>query len=230
MKKLLFILILFSRFISQAQIEKHALLLGPGLSYYAYKNSYSQGANPLNNSDYKVQDLLGVLRAGYFINDKTAAGVIVMYDAARTVQNSTNSGNNGTMDFRRNIVSAGVFGRRYKMFSENRFGIFCHLEALLQVGTSKTTNTTKQNGISGSSSDHGDITGYQIGFRPGFVFFVTPKIGLELSVGNISYSHTSSNVYTNGAKTNSTTNDNVNAGFAYSTFIFGLNFYLGGGK
>jgi len=66
------------------------------------------------------------------------------------------------------------------------------------------------------------------GIAPGFVFFATPKIGIETTIGNLGYTHYLNKYYSRdiGSQTESSTNQFA-ANIEASNIFLGINFYLG---
>lgn len=230
MKNTLLVFCILANGIAYGQAQKGALLLGPSFNYYQSSNS----SKPENVSSVKQESRSGGfdgnLRIGYFVSDKVALGILGGYSSGY----STNEYGNTVADFqssevRTHMNSVGLFGRAYKLYNENKFGFFCQLEALYQAGNSTTTEKEPLNGIQQITKSTADVHGFTIGLRPGVVYFITKKIGLESSFGNLSYTNrTQKNSLSSNAPASTTTSDVFNLAFGLNTFYLGINFYLGG--
>lgn len=234
MKTSFFILFIFLfAFFSRAQLNKSSQMAGLRISYSQNKNDNS--SLPVNGNITtnvtKQNNLNGAVSAGYFVENNFAIGIIIgtsitNYNTSQKV-NQINS--IGTYDRHDNekIAYAGLFLRPYKMISEAKFGFFGNLSAVYQKGisVSQYTQTLNSMGVEMYSED-GNIEGYSVAISPGIVFFITKKIGLEASFGNLSYSSITTIMQVNGQSQTTSINSGLNVNFSATTFNIGITFYL----
>ena len=180
MKKLIVIFLLLP-LVGMAQFNKGQVFLGGSMSV---QNQYlSDHSGPIVNT-------FGITpRVGYFINEKWALGGTAGYSS--TDQTNTNADINGRTVFKYNSISisAGFFGRRYFTISEK---FLFALEGNLSFSRSNSTSTYASTDAAGvlTSSSYSTLPSYGlgVGFRPLFIFFPSPKWGIEAGLGNLSVS------------------------------------------
>lgn len=142
-----------------------------------------------------------VPQVGYFLSDLTSLGI--------NLNISSNNFKTPTADLDRNIFEFGVFARFHKSLADN-FYIF--LQPSVGFGSGENDN------INGGSTD---LNTTNIRVSPGALYFVTPKIALEMNVGGFSYQQIKETTGGNEVKINT-----------YGLLVnlantnFGINFYL----
>jgi len=235
MKKTFLIFSILSSGLIYSQIERGTFLLGPSFNYSQNGNNNQPEDPTAYTQSGKSGAFNSALRLGYFVTNNIAVGVLGGYGSSFSNGESKNSSSvnpgyvqksNSTI----NLSSFGLFARTYKLFNENRFGFFCQLDGVYQIGNSKTTYTDDQSGVSQSSNTNGNVTGINLGLRPGVVYFITKRIGIEGMVGNLSYNHQTQQNYSNGQKTSKNSTNTLNTNFGLNSFYLGVNFYFGGKK
>lgn len=183
MKKLLLSLVAVSAlaFSTQAQTEKGKILLGGAVGFNSTK---SEGAS---KSDIRFNI---VPSAGYFISDNFAIGTGVGYNYNKEV-----SEKQLTQSF-----EVSPFGRYYVGLSD-QFKFFGQLSVPMSFGNLKTVD-----GVTGDvGSKVGTTTEIGVQLAPGFAFYPTKRVGIEVSVDGLGYNNfTVKDVATgNKAKTDS---------------------------
>jgi hypothetical protein len=241
MKKAVLLFIILTTACTNAfgQIKKDARLIGVNFNYSLGKNSQQVLSNtPVPNEDnINSTNFNGILRLGYFVTDRIAVGFAGGY------------GSTSSSDENKNLVSPvsyyltitkqtntsltstnamGVFVRGYKLFFENKLGFFYDLSAVYQFGASSgnTRNEYSDGSVRQYPAPRGQFTGCTIGLRPGVVYFVTPKIGLEGSFGNFSFYSQSESFYQYGNKVSSSSASGLNLNLNATSFYLGVSFYL----
>ncbi len=111
----------------------------------------------------------------YFIIDRLSVGLKVGYS-------SLSSNNNATPNVKTTSGAFEImpFGRYYYMLDE-KVGFFGQVGVPLSFGTNKSESTTG----STTTTSENSTSSLGIQLAPGFIFFPSKKIGLELSLGNI---------------------------------------------
>lgn len=233
MKKVFIILSFLGCQLTQAQTEKGNILLGASVNYSQGKSKY-QGENTpdiyLENKNSNVNENV---RVGYFFANNFAAGVLLTHQYSLSSQKNVNNQplNPGTTDSKNigNTINAGLFLRGYKTFAENKFAFFYELSGSYVFGRNNGTTTVKNNFATTITKSHNDISGFNVGIRPGFTYFITKKIGLEASVGNLAFNSQKTEAYdNNNTKTSTTTHSNFDFNLSAATLYIGATFYLGG--
>lgn len=157
-KVLLTFAILFSFTALFAQINKGQYMVG-GSGSFKYDNAGS--GNTL------IQQTLNITpNVGYFLFDKLAVGL----DVSLTSNKVKTS---GTVHYKSFGYTVSPFVRYYVLPTTNKFNVFA--EGSYGWGASKTKY------IPGVETYKNNSSGYS--FSAGPVFFVTPNVGIELSVG-----------------------------------------------
>jgi hypothetical protein len=142
---------------------------------------------------------------GFFLSDKWAIGIQPGYSRVSGTETSNfysnvNAANNYsyTSKYHTDIIGLAINLRYYCMLTD-KFGIY------------------PQMGISSSHIANNFTNGHFAAYAgPNVVFFPTPKVGLNMGFGNISYQY---NYLSHGSFVNASLNNNFN---------FGINYYFGG--
>lgn len=167
MKKTLTLAALFAcALATHAQTQKGTTILGGNVSFLSTKS------NTATKSDVNFSVLPSI---GYFISDNFAIGTGIGYKYKKI----TSYDQRGlTQSF-----VAAPFARYYTSLSE-QFKFFGQVTVPLEFGTRKAVN---ENGTTGIKT--GKTTDIGVTIAPGFAFFPTKHIGIELSVNGIGYIH-----------------------------------------
>jgi hypothetical protein len=229
-KTILVFLVLFLCFRIFGQIEKGARLVGTSFNYSQDKNTQNTSNTSSINKSINIE-----IRYGIFVTKRIAVGVLGGYGNSNSSSTSMLISylNNPllTSTSITNLYSAGIFSRGYKMFMNNKIGFFCQLDAVYLFGTSSDVQKiTYQNTTTQSSGTTGNINGFTAGLHPGVTYFITDKIGLEVSFGNFYFNTQTQKNYDHGNKIGENKTSGLNLDFGLNTFYVGVNFYFGGRK
>jgi hypothetical protein len=208
--------------VAQAQTEAGKLLVSGQVNYFQSEGESTSTTNATGSlhQDYKQSSFNFAPQIGYFIADNLALGISVGLGSGRFRNTRTDANNLGT--YRRNDYTKGInvgpFVRYYKMLGE-RAGFFGQLVGGYQ--RQNQDNSTDYSGVNGNEyyDYRAKVTGGFATLSPGFIFFPTPKIGLELTVGGISYTKSKST-------TQSQSNQYYLDNYEGSSSSFGANFGL----
>jgi hypothetical protein len=177
-------------FSTQAQTEKGKIMLGGNLAFDSQK---SDAANSKANTSFEI-----VPSVGYFVSDNIAVGTGIGYSYDKNI---------GTTKNEAFVVSP--FGRYYTNISE-QFKFFGQLAVPMQFGSAHAVDAQGDEG-----AKLGKSTQIGVALSPGFAFFPTKKIGIELALNGLSY--------TNYRVEDANENDVKGAG--YDNVSFGTNFF-----
>ncbi|MGY0040850.1 outer membrane beta-barrel protein [Pedobacter sp. NJ-S-72] len=181
MKKLLTIAMLCaSALATNAQTEKGKFILGGTIGYSSDKMDQQQTLNKHNN-------LTILPSGGYFVKDNLALGLGIGY--SRVIDKYTYNTNNisqtysqkGTTDY----FMISPFVRHYINISD-KFKFFSQFSVPMKWGNIKSETESKNPAIE-FTPDSTKTTSIGVGIEPGFAFFPTKKIGIQLSVDGLSY-------------------------------------------
>jgi len=152
-------------FAAQAQTEKGKVILGGSVSY-----DYSK----VKDADTESQAFGIQPTVGFFVSDNFAIGTGIGYGYE---ENTAAAG----ATFEANKLSTfnvAPFARLYK--GDGDFKFFGQLSVPMAWGTAKAEDT-----------DLGTTARYGVELAPGFAYFPTSKIGIELSVRGLYYQNSS---------------------------------------
>ncbi|MEQ7800484.1 outer membrane beta-barrel protein [Pedobacter sp. ASV1-7] len=183
MKKLLLSLVAVSAlaFGAQAQTEKGKILLGGGVGFNSTK------VEGKSKSDINFNILPSV---GYFVSDNIAIGTGVGYDYDKQVSKGLLS----------QAFEVAPFGRYYVGLSD-QFKFFGQLSVPMSFGNYKDVND-----VTGDVGDKlGTSTKIGVQLAPGFAFYPTKRIGIEVSVDGLGYHNLSLKDEATGVKSTSDT-------------------------
>lgn len=178
---------------SNAQTEKGNFLLGGTASYQSSKSD-AEGAKAFEN-------LSIVPNLGYFVADNFAVGTGVGYNYAKLPFASVTG---RTESF---VVSP--FGRYYVGLSD-QFKFFGQASVPMAFGTTKSTDA---NGETGDKT--GTSTAIGVALSPGFAFYPTKRIGIELAIRGAAYN----------SRTVKDNDDNKLKGAGSEEFSIGTDFF-----
>jgi hypothetical protein len=204
-----------------SQTEKGKMFIGG--SFNLYGNTHSR-----LDSSYKYDyDRIGFTIApnfGYFIADNLATGAFINLGFVKSNQTEDymNRRTYSSMNnYKSNLLSLGLGGfMRYYINITDKFKFFANGNINYQFQSDK--RTYQNNYPTNQTEESNNIS---INISPNFVYFVTPKLGIETSFGNIYYDYSSS-------KNKSVSYDNHDNSSDYgvnlslSSFYLGLNYYF----
>jgi hypothetical protein len=229
MKKIVFlVLLLASSFLKvQAQISKGTILAGGNIGYNQVNNEIkSTGPSIPSGSSKQELNSRSVSfnpSAGLFLADNLAFGLTLGINDSKTTQPYYDQNRTIEQGTRATSFSAAPFLRYYYLPSET-FGFYGQLTAgySYQRIRYETDQANIPNQTSKSNGGFASIT-------PAFVFFPTPKLGLELTAGSISYYRFRNNSENSPSSqtVNTSTNSNFGANFGLSNLTLGASYYIG---
>jgi outer membrane protein len=228
MKKTLITLGLLTHFLGEAQTEKGSWMVGGNASFSAASSNMQvqNAANSGNSSQNLNFNVL--LNGGYFVRKQVAVGLLGGYSFFSSSNTSDGSNYSNTSTGRGDIFSLGFFARGYKLIPANKLAFFCQLEALYQTGRTQSENTSGNGSpFAQSSTINSDLNGYSATLRPGLVYFITPRIGIETTFGALSYTDRTQSTTFSGAEPVKNKSTSLTANFGLNSLFFGVHFYFG---
>ncbi|UOQ73426.1 hypothetical protein [Hymenobacter cellulosilyticus] len=214
----------------RAQTSAGTILLSGAINYNTSTEDRngvgSFSFNPSSTEDYRYLRLSP--SAGFFVADKLVVGLQADFTTSkRTLSqdeyiNATGAVMRFTSIDEEKGVTVGPFVRYYQMLGE-KLGLYGQLAGGYFYGT------YEQRGDYQLRSQQGTSKGGYGRFTPGIVFFPTPKLALELTVGNASYnSGTSKSRYSAGAQEGTERKySNFQGSFGFQHITVGAAFHLG---
>jgi len=180
MKKLLLSLVAVAGLVysANAQTEKGKIILGGNVGF----NSTKVDGAPKADINFSV-----IPSVGYFVGNNFAIGTGVGYTYEKSVSDRTQSG----------AFEVAPFGRYYVNLTD-QFKFFGQLSVPLAFGTQKAVDA---NGDTGAKL--GTTTSIGVNVAPGFAFFPTKRIGIEVSVNGLGYENFQVKNEATGAKVKS---------------------------
>ncbi len=180
-KQLLSIAFLLASLTSFAQLEQGKILLGGRIGVSSTRPNTVNGGTTVDG--VKTTSYFITPAVGYFIAENFALGLNIGFEGT-TDKTPANGGNPKLKDKERSFL-VGPFGRYYKKFGDN-FAIFGQAAIDLRFGKNKDESYTFANGIQTTETK---TSYFSPNLRPGIVFFPYSKVGIELLVGRIGYTH-----------------------------------------
>ncbi|WP_443939478.1 outer membrane beta-barrel protein [Pedobacter sp. MW01-1-1] len=147
---------------SQAQTEKGNILLGGTVGFNSTKVTGAAKAN----TDFSI-----VPNVGYFINNNFALGTGIGYTNKKTPSSM----------LKRDAFVVAPFGRYYVDLS-SQFKFFGQLSVPMEFGKNCATDLNGDNAVKLA-----DVSSFGVQLAPGFAFFPSKRVGIELSVSGIGY-------------------------------------------
>lgn len=224
MKKYLLVsMAIFSMTIASSQTEKGKKYIGGQFNINGSSlHLFSDANDSYDSSSFRCQI---IPTFGYFIRDNFAIGVNFNFGVSNAKELTIIPSQNPSVNtIKSNSVSygGGGFARYYKKITENF--LFS-----LNAGASFTYQTNRYVDEGYSPSDpyieKWQITSIYVGISPGFVYFVSPKLGIETTYSSIYYNNSRFKVI--DVSENVQMNRN-SYGFNLSntTFYLGLHYYF----
>jgi len=226
------ILVLFAivlNFTGAGQFKKDDALLGLNGGYSRNKNnSIGPGTYYDSHSD---QMMRGNARFGYFFRNGFVLGLLGGHTktiSKVTTHSQLNLGEQiDESTYTGKEYSIGAFSRFYKTIAENKLAFFCQLDVVYVSGITEGKHKGNSGGlVTFTREPNGEIKGVTAGLRPGFVYFIRRRIGIEVSFGTFSYDYRIRKNYLRGLKLNENRSGGLNMNFGLTTFNMGVNFYL----
>lgn len=168
-------------------------------------NLFVSGTMSVNSSkeeDFKSNSLTFSPKVGYFVSDNIALGLGIGYETGELTEGGTTAAEN-------KVFMANLFGRVYAT-PASKFSLFTQLN--IGFGNSETEYTQFMGEFLPFETNYST---FNIGFAPGFHYFVNDNLGLETTVGVIGY-----NAMKN--KDTDTKTNSFNVGLDFSNINFGI--------
>ncbi|UOQ66101.1 hypothetical protein [Hymenobacter volaticus] len=181
--------------VAQAQTEAGKLLLNGRISYFNTKSESSS----IGSIDYPLSTQENNRSVGFtfspqisfFVANNLALGIATEISTGRNIASYTqfNSTDNtylyGNSKSTSRGINIGPFVRYYKMIGE-KTGFYGQLDGRYQYQSQKT-NSNYLGSLNRNDYYETKTTGGAVNLTPGFVYFPSPKVGLELTMGGLSY-------------------------------------------
>jgi len=212
--------------VSYSQTEKGKMFIGGQVSLSGSSQSH------IDTSYKSENNTVGFSIApnyGYFIKDNFAIGATINFGVSNSTQNTSYT-SPITYTNKSNTLSYGIggFANYYVNITDNfKFYFNGGVNYLYSTQNTKHSNNDPYYFYSPRNPENQEIQTNAISFSiaPGLVYFVTPKLGIQTTFGNINYNYSSS-------KNKSLLHDNhtnissYGANLNPSTFSLGLNYYF----
>ncbi|GAB3827097.1 outer membrane beta-barrel protein [Hymenobacter jeollabukensis] len=232
MKRFLLAVTLFGAAIlsSQAQTAPGTILLSGNVGYASSKSEVTSTGTPATvpNSTSTSQQFHFAPQAGVFLADRLAVGVLASLDQTKATQPDYYYGPGGqrttTRTTREKLLLVGPFARYYQMVGD-KAGFYGQLSG--GFASSKAESTLDD--VSASKLAIKSRGGFA-DLQPGFVFFPSDKLGLELALGSLRYftlKDQKQDTQPAGNQLLSKTTS-FEARFGLTQLTLGASFYLGG--
>ncbi|MBC7922725.1 MAG: outer membrane beta-barrel protein [Ferruginibacter sp.] len=210
---------------AHAQTGKGKVLLGGslGITSSAERDKLANGQTlKQNGRGFSVNPGIG-----FFVADGWALGIDLGYESFFSESTALGS-SASTIEQTNRVFSVSPFARYYRMLGD-RISFFGQATVgSLSSGTNETTPATSTQG--GKTI----FTGYQVGLgiTPGVTYFISPKVGIEASLGLLSYFYDrfETKLEAQGfaqPQTSTRSSNAFNFSFDLSTFRIGAKVYLG---
>jgi hypothetical protein len=174
-KSILGLMALFAITTSYSQTEQGKMFIGGQVNVSGTTTSYSDS---LFKSSSKSNSITITPTFGYFVQNNLAIGanVTLTYNGTKNTDEKTNSTSNSTS------LGYGIGGFvRYYSDITDKFKFFLRGSVSILNSESKYTAAFQK--------DQDYVTNtLTLSIVPGFVYFVTPKFGLETTFGNLNFS------------------------------------------
>lgn len=158
MKKVLLVAVLaVAGLTASAQTEKGKILVGGSIGLGTEKSDVDGAESTVN---FEI-----VPKVGYFVSNNIAVGLGLGYEY-----------NKFSDDSKEDQVTVAPFGRYYKNLSD-QFKFFGELSVPIGFGSAKDEDGEKE----------WESTSFGVAVAPGFAFYPTKKIGIELAFSGINF-------------------------------------------
>jgi hypothetical protein len=229
MKKIFFIaLAIIAIATVHAQTQKGKIVIG-GQINLSGNNDYS--VDTLNSYEYSSFGFQISPEAGYFISDHLAIGGSLIFGISNYSTTYKNPGQTPSkLKFETNSTNygVGVFARYYLKLTDKFY--FCATgEAAYRYEPQKVKYTYNDPDYiyptNNPSTQKIHRNTFSVRIAPGLTYFITPKLGIQGSFGNLRYSNsTSKNTSLNFDNHDNSESYGINLGL--SSLYLGLNYYF----
>ena len=184
MKKLLTIAMLCtSALAANAQTEKGKFILGGTIGYSSNKSEGSTSSQKETNLDLLPS-------AGYFVRENLALGLGIGYSRSiRDVNYKSEPSVHYAYYNRKDITNyfaISPFIRHYVNLSE-KFKYFSQFSVPMKWGNIRSEDGANNPAADVIPDSKSKTTSISLAIEPGFAYFPTKKIGIQLTVGRLSY-------------------------------------------
>ena len=194
---------------------KGKMLVGGNLNLSG--RTYSGSLRDSENFNFSIRP-----NFGGFVSNSVAMGAVFSYNYYNNKSESELSQSNSHNV--RNEFGFAYFLRYYKFFGK-KFSILLAVTAGGSRGVEDYSYVTNSSDIRSKNI----IQTASVSFRPGIVYFISPKFGVETSFGNIGWNLQRVNDELSSTG-NGSTESNYILDFGLSSLQFGFNYYFGKGK
>ena len=207
-----------------SQTEKGKMFIGGQFSLGGNTNS---GLDSLTTNNTNVVTFSISPNFGYFIKDNLAIGAILNFGTSGETQNYQNSQNTPsyktTYNYNYTSYGIGLFARQYYNITGN-FRFYLNGGINYSYQTTKTTYTNPTYAYYPTSEEN-HSNNFSINITPGLAYFVTPKIAIQTTFGNLFYNYSISKI-PNVSYDNHSYSGNYGLNLNSSSFALGLNYYF----
>lgn len=214
MKNILIILFTVMQSTAFCQGLDGKLQIGGNASFYFNQRQNEDPDNSfVGENNYRQQGVSVFPQVGYFIKENVSVGGRIGYSRSIFDQQIINASRVTVLDSEStsSIFRIGPFVRYHIPVTE-QFYFFA--QANVEAGFGNTKRTNDENTI------EEDVFTFEAGIRPGILFFLTEKVGIEGSFGFLGYHMNNANL---NPEPVTITRE---FGFEMSSFLIGLQFYL----
>jgi hypothetical protein len=211
---------------SFAQLNKNRIMINGRGNFYTDKLENVTVNNVTLHGVEKVSEGNLNLNIGYFLSNSFAIGGILGLEKNINTRSTPYIwGSITTETTTSQNFYAGIFARYNHMIKESKFGLFFQLNNTFGAG--KAANEVVLNGVPNPTTRNKNHT-FKMGLTPGLMYFITNRLSIETSIGDLSYH---SSVSEDIPLKRDVRHESIfNADFSMATVYFGLTFYLGGKK
>ncbi len=225
MKKLLLILVALLCTVSvYTQTEKGRMFVGG----YLNLSTSSQASNDtLNNDKYSSFGFQINPGFGYFIKNNIAIGGNLNFGIDNSSQDFEYSGlmpNTTTYKNNNLTIGADIYAQFYKKIVPNFFVFITGSVDYMHEAQKVESSNSNPNYTNPYPIQHHQVNDITISIFPGLVYFITPKLGIQTSFGNLHYTY-SMNKNTTLTYDHSSSST-FGLSFRPSSFSFGMNYYF----
>jgi len=189
---------------ANAQTEKGKTIAGGAIGYFNEKSN--------NDAIENKQSSLTLLPSiGYFVKDNLALGLGIGYSRLTSKSSEKTQyllSQKNTTDY----FMVSPFIRHYINISD-QFKFFSQLSVPMKWGNLESATGTTSPAVSVAPASHAKTTSIGVSIEPGFAYFPTKRIGIQLSVDGLSYAW------------NKTENKNSHEVSKNNAFNLGTNFF-----
>lgn len=196
---------------SYAQVGQGTLFMGGRLEFMQSQAKNKSGGTTTDGP--KITHFGIMPDVGYFLTDNIAAGLGIGYTSAVSNFENTQGQVTTKVKGKESMFFLLPFLRYYK-FMGDKGGVFAQFD--VGIGSGKNFGETTTGNVTVTTTDE-KISAFHVALRPGVVFFVTDKIGLEATVGALGFFQ-DKEVDENSQNKDEETNTSI--GFRFNTGLF----------